>query len=110
MLVPLLQNLFGSAGEIITPTTEPGAFRFGFSSYPGFRATLQTLIDGDDFSQSTISVAVLALFVLLGEKRIYRDVRSSTQEGALGLIVAGNAAPLPFDTIEVRSLYFTSGV
>jgi hypothetical protein len=69
-----------------------------------------TLIDADDLSQSTISVPVLDLIVSLGEKRLYRDVRSSAQDAALTLTVTGNTAPLPPDAIEVRSLYFTNGV
>jgi hypothetical protein len=37
-----------------------------------------------------------------GEQRLYREIRSSTQEVALTLTVASNAAPLPTDFIEMK--------
>jgi hypothetical protein len=46
----------------------------------------------------------------LGERRLYRDVRSSSQDTALTLTVSGNSAPLPIDLIELRSVYLPTGV
>lgn len=77
-----------------------------FSSYSQFRTRVQQVIDGDDISQSSISVAILDLIIAAGEERIYRDVRSSTMLGSLSLTVAGNLAPLPTDCLELRSVYF----
>jgi len=60
------------------------------------------MFDGDDISQSDISVAVLDLIIGLGEQRIYRELRSSTQDVALSVTTTGNLAPLPADFLELR--------
>lgn len=73
-----------------------------FANYNDFRAKFQTLYDGDDISQSDVSGNVLDLIIGAGEVRIYRDLRSSTQETALSITVAGNAAPLPTDFLELK--------
>jgi len=83
---------------------------FDFPNYPAFRLAVQQLIDGDDVSQSSLSTTVLDLIISLGERRIYRDVRSSAQDTALSLTVTGNSAPLPVDLIELRSVYLPTGV
>jgi hypothetical protein len=83
---------------------------YDFSSYPAFRTAVQQLIDGDDASTSSLSVSILDLIVSLGERRVYRDVRSSTQDVALTLTVTGNSAPLPIDLIELRSVFFPTGI
>ena len=54
-----------------------------FSSYADFRTKTQQGIDGDDISQSDLSVQVLDLIIGAGEQRVYRDLRSSTQDTAL---------------------------
>ncbi len=73
-----------------------------FGNYAAFREAVQTLLDGDDISQSDLSVATLDLIIGAGEIRVYRDLRSSTQDTALSLTVTGNAATLPADFIELK--------
>ena len=73
-----------------------------FSNYAAFRNSVQVMLDGDDISTSDLSVDVLDLIIGAGEQRIYRDVRSSTQDTALSLTVSGNLAVLPTDFLELR--------
>ena len=76
-----------------------------FSNYADFRNKVQTLIDGDDISTSDLSVDVLDLLIGQGEQRIYRDIRSSTQEAALSLTATSNACTLPTDFLELINIY-----
>lgn len=81
-----------------------------FTNYADFRAKFQTMFDGDDISQSDISGNVLDLIIGAGEVRIYREVRSSTQETALSVTCTNNLAPLPADFLELKgSLYLGNG-
>lgn len=73
-----------------------------FSSYSDFRAKFLQMFDGDDISQSDISVAVLDTIIGAGEQRVYRDLRSSTQDTALNLTTTNNLAALPSDFLELR--------
>lgn len=73
-----------------------------FSSYADFRTKFQQMFDGDDISQSDISVAVLDLIIGAGEVRVYRELRSSTQDTALSLTTTNNLAALPADFLELR--------
>jgi len=79
-----------------------------FANYADFRTKLLIAIDGDDISQSSISAAVLDLIIASGEQRIYKDVRSSTQDAALSLSTTGNVAGLPTDCIELKNVYSPS--
>lgn len=79
-----------------------------FSNYAAFRTAVLQVIDGDDISQSSISAAILDLIIGAGERRLYRDVRSSTQDAALSLTTTSNAAALPADCIEVKNVYAPS--
>ena len=73
-----------------------------FSNYADFRNKVQVMLDGDDISTSDLSVTVLDLIIGSGEQRIYRDLRSSTQDTALSLTTTANAVTLPSDFIEMR--------
>lgn len=73
-----------------------------FSSYTDFRNRLHTLLDGDDISQSDLSTSVLDTLIGAGEQRLYRVMRSSTQDTALSLTVTSNTAALPSDFLELR--------
>ncbi len=73
-----------------------------FANYAAFREAVQTLLDGDDISQSDLSVATLDLLIGLGEITVYRDIRSSTQDAALSLTVTSNTATLPADFLELK--------
>lgn len=80
-----------------------------FNNYAAFRTAVLQVIDGDDISQSSISAAILDLIIGAGERRLYRDVRSSTQDVALSLTVAADGtAALPADCIELKSVYFAT--
>jgi hypothetical protein len=78
-----------------------------FSNYADFRNKLRQLIDGDDVSVSSISTNILDLIVSAGEQRVYRDVRSSTQDTSLSVNVTSNTAALPTDCIEIKNLHFS---
>lgn len=81
-----------------------------FANYADFRNKFQQMFDGDDISQSDISGNVLDLIIGAGEQRIYRELRSSTQEAALSITVTSNAAPLPADFLELKgSLFIGNG-
>lgn len=73
-----------------------------FSNYADYRNKVQVALDGDDISTSDLSVDVLDLIIAAGEARIYRDLRSSTQDTALSLTISSNVATLPSDFIELR--------
>ena len=73
-----------------------------FASYSDFRNALHVMLDGDDISQSDLSVSVLDLIIGAGETRIYRELRSSTQDVPLSVTTTGNLAPLPTDFLELR--------
>lgn len=76
-----------------------------FSNYAAFRTAVLQVIDGDDISQSSISANILDLIIGAGEQRLYRDVRTSTQDSALSLTTTSNAAQLPADCIELKNVY-----
>lgn len=73
-----------------------------FSNYADFRNRVQVMLDGDDISTSDLSVAVLDLIIGAAEQRIYRELRSSTQEAAFSLTTTNNLAALPADYLETR--------
>ena len=60
------------------------------------------MFDGDDVSTSDISGDVLDLIISAGEQRIYRELRSSTQELGLSITTTNNLAPLPSDFLEMK--------
>ena len=78
-----------------------------FSNYADFRTKVQTLIDGDDISVSDLSANTLDLIISMGEQRLYREVRSSAMDAALSLTITANAATIPTDCLELRSVYIS---
>ncbi len=80
-----------------------------FANYAAFREAVQTLLDGDDISQSDLSVSTLDLVIGAGEIRVYRDLRSSVQDAALSLTVTSNTATLPADFIELKASPYIFG-
>lgn len=80
-----------------------------FSSYADFRNRVQTLLDGDDISQSDLSTAVLDTLIGTAEERIYRVLRTSTQETALSITATSNSAPLPADFLELKGNPYVAG-
>lgn len=73
-----------------------------FANYAAFRAAVLQLLDGDDISQSDLSVPVMDLIIGAGEVRLYRELRSSTQDTVLSISTTSNLAPLPADFLELR--------
>jgi hypothetical protein len=109
MLVPLLLDL-GSVSGTVNPGLPGGtSCIWAYPNYAAFRTTLQQLIDGDDISSSSISTNILDLMVSMGEKRLYRDVRSSTMDTTLAITTTNNSAQLPVDLLELRSVYVALG-
>lgn len=80
-----------------------------FSSYADFRSKVQIMLDGDDISTSDLSTVTLDLCIGSGEQRIYRNVRSSTQDAALSIAVTSNVATLPADFLELRGVPYVAG-
>jgi hypothetical protein len=80
-----------------------------FTSYADFRNKLQVMLDGDDISTSDLSTSVMDLIIASGEQRIYRDLRSSTQDTALSLTVTSNVATLPADFLSLRGSPYVGG-
>lgn len=79
-----------------------------FSNYADFRTKVQVMLDGDDISASDLSTNVLDLIIGSGEQRLYRDMRSSTQDTALSLSITNNVATLPSDFLELRGAPYVS--
>lgn len=79
------------------------------TTYSGFLVDLNRLIDGDDVSVSDIPVATLQAIASLGERRIYREVRSRYNEVAYAVSVASNAAVIPADFEANSMMHFGKG-
>ena len=80
-----------------------------FSNYADFRNSVQVMLDGDDISTSDLSVDTLDLIIGSGEQRIYRDLRSSTQDAVFSQTTSANAVSLPSDFIEMRGAPYVVG-
>jgi len=73
-----------------------------FASYSDFRDKFLVMLDGDDISTSDISGNTLDMIIGAGEQRIYRDIRSSTQDVTFSAVTTNNQATLPSDFLEMR--------
>lgn len=80
-----------------------------FSNYAAFRTHVQKLLDGDDVSQSDLSTQTLDNLIAAGELRVYRDLRSSTQDTAFTATVSSNAVSLPTDFLEFKGSPYIAG-
>lgn len=79
------------------------------TSYAGLLTELTRLIDGEDASISNISTGTLSQIVNMGERRIYREVRSRHNEKAFsGVTVTSNAATIPADFEACSVVHFGS--
>jgi hypothetical protein len=86
------------------------------TSFSGFLVELMRLIDGDEGSPTDLPQATLQQIIDLGERRIYKEVRSRYNEKsfALGLTggvvtpvaVTDNLAPLPDDYQAASVVHF----
>jgi len=66
------------------------------------------MLDGDDISTSDLSVSVLDTIIGAGEVRVYRDLRSSTQDTVLSVTTTSNLAPLPADFLELHGALYVA--
>jgi hypothetical protein len=73
-----------------------------FANYPDFRNKVQSLLDGDDISDSDLSVPILDLIIGAGEVRVYREIRSTTQDVLFSVAAVNNVATLPADFLEMK--------
>lgn len=80
------------------------------TTYASLLTELTRLIDGEDTSVSNIAVNTLQMLVNLGERRIYREVRSRHNEKAFSSVtVTSNTAALPSD-FEACSIVHFGGI
>src|SRR6478752_2110429 len=79
------------------------------TTFAGFLDQLTRLLDGDEVSASDVNTATLRQIVSLGERRIYREVRSRHNEKAFDTVLtSNNAATLPLD-FEASSVVHFGG-
>lgn len=76
------------------------------TTYSGLLVELTRLIDGEDVSSSEIAVGTLEQVIAMGEKRLYRDLRTRYNEKAWGITTTGNLATLPADFIAPSVIHF----
>jgi hypothetical protein len=76
------------------------------TTYSGLLTELTRLIDGEDVSASEVPAATLAQIVYMGEKRLYRDLRTRYNEKAWGITTTGNLATMPADFIAPSVIHF----
>lgn len=76
------------------------------ASYSELLMELTRLIDGDDVSASSVPTATLTQIISLGERRLYRDIKSRFNEKAWGLTVSSNAVTLPTDFQSSSVVHF----
>lgn len=76
-------------------------------NYAGLLNELHRLITGDDSLSSEIPSATLESVLLLGQRKLYRDVRSRHNEKVFASVVAtNNLAPIPSDWEATSTVHF----
>jgi len=76
------------------------------TTYAEFLTDLTRLIDGEDVSVSEVSGLTLEKIINLGERRIYREIRSRWNEVAFDTAVTNNYAPIPDDWEATSVIHF----
>lgn len=78
------------------------------TTYSGLLVELHRLISGDDANSSTeIPYSTIEDVLLLGQRRVYRDVRSRHNEKAFSSVtVTGNLATIPADWEATSTIHF----
>ena len=79
------------------------------TTYAGFLTDLNRLIDGEDVSVSELPTASLQAIVSLGERRVYRDIKSRYNEKAYAISTLNNLAVIPPDFEQNSVLHFGMG-
>lgn len=91
----------------MTVLVSSSSFSPRVNSYSGLLTELTRLIDGEDTSVSDIAADTLRQIVNLGERKIYREVRSRHNEKTFeGVIVSSNLAPIPEDFESCSIVHF----
>lgn len=75
-------------------------------SYNDLKLQITRLIDGEDAHSSSIAIETIQQVIALGERRIYRELRSGLNEKAWGLTVTSNSITLPTDFIASSVAHF----
>lgn len=75
-------------------------------TYNDLQWQIMRLIDGEDAHSSSIPIASMQQIIALGERRVYREIRSRFNEKAWGLSVTSNAVTLPNDFIASSIAHF----
>ena len=76
-------------------------------SYAELVDQLTRLIYGEEISATTVTPKTLAQIISLGERRVYREVRSRWNEKAFASVtVTGNLAPIPTDWESTSTMHF----
>ena len=76
------------------------------ANYADLLEQLTRLIDGEDTNVSDVSVHTLGQIIALGERRIYREVKSRWNQKAFSVAVSSNLASIPIDWEETSILHF----
>lgn len=78
----------------------------GILTYNDLQLQITRLLDGEDAVASSISTNTIAQVIALGERRIYRNLKSAFNEKAWGLTVTANAVTLPADFQTASIVHF----
>ncbi len=77
------------------------------TTWSGFLDQLTRLLDGDETSGTSITLATLQQVISMGERRVYREVRCRWNEKAFAsVVVTNNRGPLPDDFESPSILHF----
>jgi len=69
------------------------------SDYTSLQTDLLSWMERDDMT------AQVSLFIRLGERRIYREIRIDSMESALSVTLAAGVATIPADYLELKQAY-----
>lgn len=77
-----------------------------FADYASFRSSVRFALDAANPAPQARPDEVLDMAIAMGEARVHRTLRASTMLSDLSVAVASNAAALPADLLELRSIHF----
>ena len=78
----------------------------GILTYNDLQLQITRLLDGEDAASSSIATDTIRQVIALGERRIYRNLKSAFNEKAWGLTVTANAVTLPADFQTASIVHF----
>ena len=92
---PFFGSYFGGTSDTLQPANSNG-----FATYAGFRTRVLSYIDTDGADLDTDLVDDI---VLLGEKKIAREIRCREVEAPLSVAVVRGTAPIPPDYLDLKN-------